>query len=317
MWSRERLEHQRAVALGLAIEASSLSSYSSALNSYISFCRSHSFSVEPTADTLSFFIVYTSFFIKPASVRSYLSGICNQLEPYYPDIRTIRKSNIVTRTLTGCIKMRALPTTRKRAITLEELTSLASSLPDPPSYDDELFLAIAFTSFFGLMRLGESVWPDKVLLRDYAKVTRRTSVLLEDSSYSFLLPGHKADRLFEGNRILISSSTCGTTPLNIFRSYLTRRDSLFPLNPELWIREDGTIPLHSWFINRLHAILPNEVSGHSFRAGGATHFALAGVSPQIIQGLGRWKSDTFQIYIRHHPALLAALVFSRNPVSST
>lgn len=54
-------------------------------------------------------------------------------------------------------------------------------------------------------------------------------------SYSFLLPSHKADRLFEGNWILIHEDNTGKEPISLFVSYITLRDVLFPLNPELWL----------------------------------------------------------------------------------
>jgi hypothetical protein len=52
-WSRERLLRERAIALGQAIDTSTLDSYSSALNSYLTFVRIHDLPVEPTPDTLS------------------------------------------------------------------------------------------------------------------------------------------------------------------------------------------------------------------------------------------------------------------------
>lgn len=44
--------------------------------------------------------------------------------------------------------------------------------------------------------------------------------------------------------------------------------------------------------------------------GGVTALAQAGIPPHIIQAIGCWASDTFQIYIHQHPVLLAALLFS-------
>jgi hypothetical protein len=39
-------------------------------------------------------------------------------------------------------------------------------------------------------------------------------------------------------------------------------------------------------------------SGHSFRIGGTTELLLAGVSPSVVQSLGRWSSDAFLRYWR-------------------
>ena len=44
-------------------------------------------------------------------------------------------------------------------------------------------------------------------------------------------------------------------------------------------------------------------------AGGATSLAEAGVPPNIIQAVGRWALDTFQIYIRKNSVLLQAMLF--------
>ncbi|KAJ3506135.1 hypothetical protein NLJ89_g7033 [Agrocybe chaxingu] len=311
-WSRDRLVHERAVALGFALEPSSISSYSSALQSYISFCRLHNFPVEPTPDTLSFFVVYMCSHIKPTSVKSYLSGICNQLEPFFPNVRSVRRHTLVTRTLLGCTKRRATPTSRRRPLSRDELSVIHTSLSTSPDHDDILFLTILSTTFHGLMRLGENVWPDQTSLQDYRKVILRSSVTTTPDSFAFLLPGHKADRLFEGNRILIHRATAGDAPLSAFTNYISSRDHLFALKPELWLRRNGSIPTRHWFLSRLLALLPNptDIGGHSLRAGGATYYAITGVPSHIIRAMGRWKSDTFEIYIRQHPALLAALLFS-------
>ena len=64
--------------------------YGSALNSYLTFVLLHNIPVEPTANTLSLYTVYMCHHIKPDSVDTYLSGICQQLEPYFPKVREAR-----------------------------------------------------------------------------------------------------------------------------------------------------------------------------------------------------------------------------------
>jgi hypothetical protein len=53
----DQLIHERAIALGLSIDESLNLTYTSALNSYITFCKVHRFAIEPTKETLSFFTV--------------------------------------------------------------------------------------------------------------------------------------------------------------------------------------------------------------------------------------------------------------------
>ena len=86
-WTRERLLREQAIVLGQAINLSTWKNYGSALNSYLTFVCIHNFPVEPTTDTISFFTVFMCHHIKTDSVDTYLSGICQQLEPYFPSVR--------------------------------------------------------------------------------------------------------------------------------------------------------------------------------------------------------------------------------------
>ena len=79
----EHLYHEWALALREAIDLPTKNSYGSALNSYLKFVLLHKLPIEPTEDILSLYTVYMSFHIKPSSVDSYLSGISQQLEPYF------------------------------------------------------------------------------------------------------------------------------------------------------------------------------------------------------------------------------------------
>jgi len=124
-WTHDRLHRERTVAIACAIELSSMSSYSSAVNSYFAFCSAHSFPIEPTPDMLSFYAVYMAHHIKPKSVSSYLSGVCSQLELFFPDVRLHRRHWLVLKTLKGCRKMFPLSTSRKWPLTHSELTDVS------------------------------------------------------------------------------------------------------------------------------------------------------------------------------------------------
>jgi hypothetical protein len=308
-WPMDRLIHERSINLGLALDQSTNQTYSSALNSYVTFCDLHHLSLDPTPDTLSLFVTYMSAHINPRSVDNYLSGISSVLEEYYPHVRQSRRSRLVSRTLKGAKRRFGVPIHRKLPLSRSDLANAQSALSSTLSHDDHLFLAILFDGFYGLLRLGELVWPDSRRLQSIDKVTLRTSVLVMPSYHSFVLPRHKSDSQFEGSTIVVQRAE-SADPHGTFTSYLASRDHLFPFNSFLWLRSDGSIPTRSWFIGRLRSQFPNTISGHSLRAGGATSLAASEVPFDRIQAMGRWSSDAFRIYVRKNPALLHALVFN-------
>ena len=120
-WLLEHLHHERALALGEAIDLSTQKNYGSALNSYLNFILLHNLPVEPTDDTLSLYIVWTSHYIQPDSIKTYLSGIAHQLEPHFPDICRARASYLVKCTLHGCKRLKGTATHHKQALTLDDL----------------------------------------------------------------------------------------------------------------------------------------------------------------------------------------------------
>lgn len=313
-WSLERLVFERAVALGHSLARSTQGAYSSALNSYLEFCKLHNRSIEPTDETISFYVVFMSHHIQPRSVENYLSGIAIELEPHFPHTRQITNSPLVRRTLRGCLRMRSAPVRRKRALTPDDLQTVVSALSSPDdtdtNLDNLLFLAQLLTGFHALLRLGELVWPDNPSLRSYRSVTMRHTVTMVDDRYGFLLPTHKADPFATGSQVLVTSPHLGPNPLRYFKSYIYLRDSHFPLRPELWLRGNGSVPTRAWFIRRLREFFPSDIAGHSMRSGGATYLAAAGMPPHLIQACGRWSSDAWQAYVRQHPVLLHAMCFT-------
>jgi hypothetical protein len=216
-WTRDKLLRMRALALGHAHASSTHNTYSSALHSYISFCQNHGFDIEPSADTFSFYIVYMSFHIRPSSVESYLSGIQNELEPYFPHIRQLRRSHLITRTLRGCKRLRNSEIRRKRPFQPEDLQFLLSSYQHSSSHDDFLFVAQVTSGFNALNRLGELVWPDHKAQQSYRNVPLRHSVRWYPHAFSYLLPSHKADPFFEGNRLFVQETS---PPLDAFHPFL-------------------------------------------------------------------------------------------------
>jgi hypothetical protein len=81
-----QLKAELSINLEMAIDQDTHDNYSSALNSYLIFCRLHSLDIEPTLQTLALFVTFQSAHINPKSVDTYLSGIANQLESHFPKV---------------------------------------------------------------------------------------------------------------------------------------------------------------------------------------------------------------------------------------
>src|SRR5260221_2470998 len=87
-WTIDHLRSQRAIYLSNCLDAFTKTTYQSGLNSYLAFCSLHNLDIEPSPDTLSFYI---SFMARPnrpfrqlisiRTITSYLSRIFHHPEP--------------------------------------------------------------------------------------------------------------------------------------------------------------------------------------------------------------------------------------------
>ena len=182
----------------------SVSTYSSAANSYLAFCKLHHLPVDPTPETLSYYITFQSAHINPKSVESYLSSICSCLEPFFLDIRPNRATALIKRTLKDACRHHSQPTVQKSPLTTTHLCTIANTLHNLHDHDDMLFLCMINTGFTGLLQLSEMTVSNTLHLRDSHKVVSRSSLSWVDNVYEFLLPAHKADTTFKGNRAHIA-----------------------------------------------------------------------------------------------------------------
>ncbi|KAG2046445.1 hypothetical protein BDR06DRAFT_985580 [Suillus hirtellus] len=107
--------------------------------------------IDSMIETLSFYVMWLSHHIEPQSMDTYLSGIANRLEDTYP----ARLSKLVQ---------------HKLPLSLHNLVCVHATLRDDGEHDDCLFLALLFTGFMILQRLGELTWPDASQHQSYRKV---------------------------------------------------------------------------------------------------------------------------------------------------
>jgi hypothetical protein len=196
---------EHAITLGHSIELSTMHAYNSHLQSYLSFCKIHDIPIEPTPDTLSFFVIFVSHYIKPSSVATYLSGICNCLKPHFPDVCSVRNSPVITRSLTRMKKLHGFSVPlQKRALSVDDISSLLN-VHHSGSHDDLLFPSMLLTGFSALLHLGEMTVSNSPAKHSSKKITLHHTLSLQHDHYSFQLPFHKADWLYQGSNIIVLS----------------------------------------------------------------------------------------------------------------
>ncbi|KAG1765062.1 hypothetical protein EV702DRAFT_1204711 [Suillus placidus] len=125
--------------------------------------------IEPTPDTLSYFVTFMSHHIQPRSVEAYLSGIVSQLEPHFPEVHKSRHLLLVRRTMRGALHSLGRPVNRRLPLLRDDLLRVYNDLAHPLTHDDLLWVVQLHCGFFGLLRLGELVVPDDPSLTDFTK----------------------------------------------------------------------------------------------------------------------------------------------------
>ena len=175
-----------------------------------------------------------------------------------------------------------------------------------------LFFCMINTGFTGLLQLGEMTVSDILHLWDSCKVVSHSSLSWVDNEHEFLLPAHKANTTFKGNRVHIACIINAPDPQPFMKHFTTSHNRLFPLHPQLWLRNNGTVPTHPWFLHRLSAYCPPDIAGQSMPAGGATTLTEAGTPGELIRGAGHWSSDAFEGYIQKNVIVLHMLILGRS-----
>jgi integrase len=199
----------------------------------------------------------------------------------------------------------ATPIKRAAPITMAAVARMAS-VANMENIDDVTVMAIASLATAGLFRLGELV-PYKVK-DDPVLLSKRVWVTKEGVWVH--LPRSKTDPLGKHPPMFIAKNDGLACPrLWIMRMRAGRKQC--PDQPTFLSARSRQVT-REWVLKRVNTMMKRaglggqSYSGHSFRRGGTTSLAAAGVPDHIISKLGRWKSATYQIYVAASPDRLAA-----------
>lgn len=212
------------------------------------------------------------------------------------------RNTLFNETLTGLRNYYGnVVSTPKAALTMADLFAFAACLRNVSNYFEHARdWCACLLAFFGLLRIGE--YTGGTLRFRHVQVAAAGVEITVLRSKTSLVPvvvslAKRGDQL------------CPVAAVEHYRSFF--RLLQLPCGPDDFffiarLKSGKTEALTDVvFIDRVRALIianfpdrdPQRYAGHSFRRGGATALALAGVEHSLIQRHGRWASDSFRRYL--------------------
>ena len=301
-----------------ALAPSTLSSYSSGVRSYQLFClHAGLVSFPPSELTLQRYASSLGNRVSYSTIKVYLAGVqyTSIMMGYHIALSDMPQLHYLLR---GIRRAQGATFRRPRRqpityVLLRIIHYRIQFLQYSPC-QRLMFRTATALAFFGLLRVSEYTSSGRT------RFNATTTLLCTDVSFNsdhsimiIVLRASKTDPFRIGCSVRIGASGGSTCSVSLMRQYLQLRGvshgPLFQLGPNSFlIRED--------IVSLLRCCLPGvqNVNTHSFRIGGASAAASAGVPDSRIQILGRWSSDAYRRYI--HVSDESIISLSRSLVST-
>lgn len=234
----------------------------------------------PLSDLLYFIAFLSLEGLSASSVNTFISAIA-----HVHKIQNIQETNtnsfLVRKAIEGLRRENGGSNLDIRLpITIDLLDKILSCLHSICSntYEASLFAAAFSLSFFGLLRVGELTEHNN---KSYnKKVLKLQDILLQPSQLCLVIRWSKTDQTGKSVTLSIPSSGGIHCPVMLMRHYLQARPVCS--NDHLFIHFNTKSLTRYQFSTILRKALkfldvPGHLRSHSFRIGGATQLALAGV----------------------------------------
>lgn len=203
--------------------------------------------------------------------------------------------------LEGINRSRPKSSDLRLPITKDMLFSVINFLPFVCNscYECHLFQAMFSVAYHGLLRIGELAYTGQ-----YSRHVIQMSDVkyLENGLVQVRVPSSKTDQCGIGSLIFLKpQANVAICPCKLLHKYLRVRPDI---SGPLFCHFDGIYVTRYQFVSILKKALTRSglqsknFCSHSFRIGCATSLAMEGVPDDIIMQLGRWKSNSYKLYIR-------------------
>ena len=186
----------------------------------------------------------------------------------------------------------------RQPITANHLLAIRTFLRSSSLSRDARMLWAAVTStFYGLLRSSEFTAPSQTSFIHSTLCIWHLSFASDHSRVTLRLPFSKTDQFGLGADIQLHRLHSKLCPFSALTRFIRHRP---PILGPLFIFSNGDFLTRSHIVTLLRTVFPNQLdlNTHSFRIGGASALAAAGLPDFVIQVIGRWSSDSFLRYIR-------------------
>ena len=260
--------------------------------------------------TLCLFATFLARTLQPSSIKVYLSGIrALHIEQGFPDplVDCLRLQRVIR----GIKRCQGTPSATRLPITDDLMLFIWQSL-DPGLPDHMMFWAACSLGYFGFLRASEFTVPNLSSFSPSLHLSAQDIAVGSSSAPSSMrirIKGSKTDPFRKGCFIHIGLGKYPLCAVYAMMTYLAaREDAPGPL----FLFANGQPLTRTRLMNWLRQIMTSarisgNFSSHSFQIGAATVAARRGILDHLIQTMGRWSSNAYQLYIRTPADSLAAL----------
>lgn len=303
----------------MSVAPSTWSTYQSGVNSYQTFCAQIFTQMFPLTEiNLQRYVVASARRLSYKTLKVYLAGV--QYQSFLQGFdQTMLSMPRLHYTLRGIRREQGNRFARPRRIpvTVAQLHTILHRIQFLRFTDvqKKMFLAAASLAFFGMLRSSEYTCTTQTSFHNNSDLAVHDVWFSNNHQVMFIrIKASKTDPFRAGCVIRVGATGTSVCPIALMDQYLSVR----PVGPGplFWHSHQRYLTRNDMVV-LLRSVFPtlSNVNTHSFRIGGASSAASAGISDSNIQILGRWTSDAYRRYL--HFSDLTVAGFTRNMAHSS
>ena len=289
-----------------SVRCTTQKTYEHGLKTYKRFCNNYDLvPFPPRESTILRYIAHLDILnLRSQTVKVYIASLDHYCALYdFNKPSSFQRVKLMLR----AISIKDRPRNAKLPITTDILTLMKPLVLDS-SLDGYMYWAAMLTAHFGLLRVSEFT-VNSVFDNNYH--ISRDAVLITPDRIKLFIPRSKTDVKNQGFTLSFACNSTNICPFCALKLYLSESPNY--KNVPLFTLASGVPLSRSLFVEKTKSILSSlgmdkrSYSSHSYRSGGATSAAKVGLKDWELKQLGRWKSDTYQSYIKPSEQLLEKL----------